>query len=535
MIEPKKVVIVGGGSAGWMAAAYLDARLNTPDLRRAEITLVESPDVPRIGVGEATIPSINHVLATIGIDEVEFLKRVDGTYKHAIKYVNWRDGDGDSYYHAFGRRRLEPLDDSAERWLKSDRSMPFSETVSAQPVLCEAFIGPRALPGERAPVEFTYAFHMNALKFADYLCEIATSRGVRHHLDHLSAVRMTEKGHIAAIETRGGLSLEGDLFVDCTGFAALLIEKQLGVDWVDCSQWLLSDRAVTLQVPYEVNFPGYVRPNTLATAVSAGWIWEIPLQNRRAWGYVHSSDFIDEDAAEQELREFVGPIGNDQAARFVPFKVGYRAKSWVGNCIAIGLAAGFIEPLESTGLYLSDLATVMLAEHFPMGGDLEPLAFRFNRIVADRFLEILDFINLHYCLTRREDNAYWREIRQPERMHDRVRAKLEFWRHRAPAMPDFDDAFFDGAPDAALPSSGLPGDHRPAIDTGGVFGLSSYEAILYGMDFLREECDRWYGTSRPPSRVLEPVRQRIDLAREALPTHHRWLAQVCGMQAAWPE
>ena len=529
MMSPKKVVIVGGGSAGWMAAAYLDAALNTPALRVADITLVESPDVPRIGVGEATIPSIRHVLAVIGLDETEFLKRVDGTFKHAIKYNDWVHGNGDSYYHAFGRRRMEPLDFSAERWLKSDRSMPFSATVSAQPALCEAFIGPKGLSGEGANLSFNYAFHMNALKFADYLCEVATARGVTHHLDHLTDIEMTESGDIAAIKTRGGLRLDGDLFIDCTGFGALLIEKKLGVEWVDCSQWLLSDRAVTIQVPYDINYPGYVRPNTLATAVSAGWIWEIPLQNRRAWGYVHSSQFVSEDQAEQELRQFVGPFADQLPARFVPFKVGYRAKSWVKNCIAIGLSAGFVEPLESTGLYLSDLATVMLTEHFPYHGNMEPLADRYNRIMADRFHEIIDFINLHYCLTQREDNEYWREVRRPERMHDRVRAKLEFWRHKPPAMPDWEDAWFPGQANTPLVSGGLPGDHRPPVDTAGVFGLSSYEAILYGMEFLSEECDRWYGKNRPPSEVLRPVAERIEAARRTMPRHDAWLQRVCGM------
>jgi tryptophan halogenase len=529
MSQPRRVVILGGGSAGWMAAAYLDAALNQPQMRVADITLVESPDVPRIGVGEATIPSINHILAVIGINEVDFLKRTDATFKHAIKYVNWLDGTGDSYYHAFGRRRMQPIDYSTSQWLRSDRSIPFSETISAQPALCEARIGPYPLPGDPKVAQFTYAFHMNALGFADYLCEIATSRGVRHHLDHMTEVELNDDGHIAAIRTREGLRIEGDLFIDCTGFAALLIEKQLGVEWVDCSQWLLSDRAVTIQLPYDVHYPGYVRPNTLATAVSAGWIWEIPLQNRRAWGYVHSSDFVDEHAAERELREFIGPIADDQPARFVPFKVGYRAKAWVKNCIAIGLSAGFIEPLESTGLYLSDLATVMLAEHFPLHGDMEPLAYRYNRIIADRFHEILDFINLHYCLTRRTDNEYWREVGSAARMHDRVRAKLEFWRSKPPSMLDFEDASFPGEPTAPLPSGGFPGDHRPPVDTAGVFGLSSYEAILYGMDFLREECDHWYGNNRQPTQVLAPIAQRVDLASRHMPKHDTWLQQVCGM------
>ena len=529
MRVPKRVVIVGGGSAGWMAAAYLDAALNQADFRVADITLVESPDVPRIGVGEATIPSINHVLATIGIDEVDFLKRVDGTYKHAIKYVNWLDNNGESYYHAFGRRRLKPIDRSAEYWLKSDRSIPFSETISAQPALCEACIGPHPYPGENAGPGFIYAFHMNALKFADYLCEIATARGVTHHLDNVTDVDMHDNGTIAAIRTKDGLRLEGDLFIDCTGFAGLLIEKQLGVEWIDCSQWLLSNRAVTIQVPYDIQYPGYVRPNTLATAASAGWIWEIPLQNRRAWGYVHSGDFVSEEEAESELRAHIGSFAEDCGARFVPFKVGYRAKAWVGNCIAIGLAGGFIEPLESTGLYLSDAAAVLLSEYFPYHDDMQPLAHRFNRIMTDRFLEILDFINLHYCLTRRSDNEYWQEIRKPERVHDRVRTKIEFWREKAPSHSDFEDASFPGEPATPVPDAGIAGDHRPPVDTGGVFGLSSYEAILYGMDFLHEECDRWYGSERPPTRVLEPIAQRLQMARTKLPSHEQWLQRVCGM------
>ncbi len=533
MKVPKRIVIVGGGSTGWMAAAYLDAALNEPGFRVADITLLESPDVPRIGVGEATIPSIQHVLATIGIDEIEFLKRVDGSFKQAIKFVDWIDGNGEYYYHAFGRHRIKPIDRSAEHWLRSDRSLPFSETVSAQPVLCEANLGPLAMPEDEPAPTFAYAYHMDALKFADLLCEIATSRGVVHHLDNMVDAVLTDDGSIEAIVTRGGLRLEADLFIDCTGFAALLIEKQLGVDWIDCSQWLLNDRAVTINASYEQHYPGYVRPYTTATALSAGWTWEIPLQTRRAWGYVHSSAFISEDEAERELRRHIGAFADESEARIVPFKIGYRAKSWVRNCVAMGLAAGFVEPLESTGLYLSDLATVLMAEHFPYQGtthdDWAPLAYRYNRIIADRFLEILDFINLHYCLTRRGDSAYWREIRQPERTHDRVRAKLDYWRRKAPSFPDFEDASFPGQPSQPLVDGGLPGDHRSPVDTAGVFGLSSYEAILYGMDFLREECDRWYGEQRPPSQLLQAIAHRLHIARQQLPAHADWLQHVCGM------
>lgn len=346
----KRVLIVGGGSSGWMTAAYLDAVLNGHGKETIDISLIESPDVPRIGVGEATIPSINHILAAIGIDEFEFMRRVEGTYKQAIKYVNWLDGKGESYYHAFGRYRSSPVDTSTLDWLMSDRSIPFSETISAQPAVCDALLAPKTLAMEDLGVRFTYAFHMNALKFADYLCEIAISRGVQHHLDHVTEIEMADSGDIAAVCTKSGKRIEADLFIDCTGFAGVLIEKKLNVPWVDCSQWQLCDRALTIQIPYEHSYPGYVRPNTLATAASSGWIWEIPLQTRRAWGYVHAGDHIGADEAERELRSFIGPIADDMPARMVPFKVGHRAKAWVKNCISIGLSSGFIEPLESTGL-----------------------------------------------------------------------------------------------------------------------------------------------------------------------------------------
>jgi len=531
VLRRKKVLIVGGGSAGWMAAAYLDAVLNRDGRKSVDIGLIESPDVPRIGVGEATIPSINHILAAIGIDEREFMRRVDGTFKQSIKFVNWLHGSGEHYYHAFARILPTPIDSTGRRWLRSDRSMPFMETVSAQPLLCEINLAPQMLGDWDFGPPLIYAFHMNALKFADYLCELAKSRGVRHWVDHVTDVQVAGNGNIEAVTTATGLRLDADLFVDCTGFAALLIEKKLGVGWVDCSQWLLCDRAVTIHVPYERHYPGYVRPYTTATALSAGWVWEIPLRDRRSLGYVHSGAFSSDDDAERELRAFEGAHAADLPSRIVHFKVGHRSKAWVGNCIAVGLSGSFIEPLESTGLYLSDLATVMLSEHFPYGDDFAPLAYRFNRIMANRFYEILDFINMHYCLTRRTDSAFWRELRKPERMTDRLKAKLDFWRLKPPSNADFEDQYFPDQPRVPLPSGGLPGDHRPPVDTGRLFTRSSYEAVLYGMDFLDQECRALYGDLRPRTAMHRNVAERLALARGKLPPHDLWLQRVAGMAA----
>jgi tryptophan halogenase len=240
---------------------------------------------------------------------------------------------------------------------------------------------------------------------------------------------------------------------------------------------------------------------------------------------------VSEEQAEQELRDFEGSRASQLESRVVQFKVGHREKVWARNCVAMGLAGSFIEPLESTGLYLSDLATVMLTEHFPYGDDMAPLAYRFNRIMANRFYEILDFINLHYCLTRRTDNEYWREVQRPDRITDRLKAKLDYWRVKPPSAPDFEDQLFPGQSDKALRSGGLPGDHRSPLDTGSVFGIDSHEAILYGMDFLKDECTEWYGEDRPPTNVAEMITRRLDVAPQKLPPHDLWLQRVVGMPA----
>jgi tryptophan halogenase len=495
MRPPRKVLVVGGGSAGWMTAAYLNAALNVNGQKVAEISLIESPDVPRVGVGEATIPNINHILSVIGIDQHDFMRRVDGTFKQSIKYVNWVNNDGSYYYHPFCRFRKVPIDRSAQDWLMSNRSIPFVETVSEQAIICELGLSPQMLGAWDFGTPLKYAYHMNALKFADFLCELSTTRGVSHYVDHVVDVEMAENGDIAAVKTRSGRRLDADIFIDCTGFAALLIEKKLGVKWIDCSQWLLCDRA----------------------------------QDKRSLGYVHSSAFLDDESAEREIRAFEGPHAQNLSSRIVPFKVGHREKAWSRNCISIGLASSFIEPLESTGLYLSDLAAVMLAEHFPYRGEMAPLAYRFNRIMANRFYEILDFINLHYCLTRREDNEFWREIRNPERINDRLRAKLEYWRIKPISPTDFEDQFFPGMPDTPLSSGGIPGDHRCPIDTATIFGIDSYEAILYGMDFARKECDHRYGLNRPPPRVYKEVIDKLQQCQQKLPPHDFWLKRILGM------
>jgi len=528
------VLIVGGGSAGWIAAAYLEAALRNDPRAKVQITLVESPDIPRIGVGEATVPSISHVLAVIGVNPAEFMRAVDGTFKQSIKHVNWLHESGHAYHHPFCREVNPSVDKSGIQWLHSDRSIPYMETVSSQPGLCHMGMAPLMLGNWDFGPPLTYAFHLNAQKFADYLRGVATGRGVAHVLDDITDVQLKPDGSIAAVNTKGGKRLEADLFIDCTGFASLLIEKALKVGWVDFSQWLLCDRALVMRVPHELYYPGQVRPYTTATALSGGWVWETVLTTGRAIGYVHSSHHVDLDAAERELRAYEGPHCKDLDVRAVPFKVGMREKAWVKNCLAIGLSGGFIEPLESTGLYLSYLAAIVLQEQFPYRDqDMETMALRANRIMATRYHEILDFINLHYCLTKRTDTEFWQEVRRPERIVPRLKAKLDYWKRKPPSGVDFVDQYFPGMPTENA-FAGDSSDSRLLVDTGGLWNHQSYECILYGMDFMADEYRAKYGNDRPKPRIAQPVLDRLRAAPSKLPTHDVWLQQVIGMQNYGP-
>jgi tryptophan halogenase len=526
---PRKILIVGSGAEAWMTAAHLDSVLNRDGRRFADIAVLDLPGAPPTGVGESSLASFNHVLAVMGVDPFEFMRRVDGTFKQSTKFVNWLHAGGHAFHHPFGLEKMSPVDRAGRRWLRSNRSVPFAETISVQPGLCEMNLAP-GMPGSRdigPPLPFAY--HLDEVRFADYLREVSTAKGVTRHADALASVDISANGNVAAVNTASGSRVEADLFVDCTGSAALLCGKELGVEWDDCSRWLPCNRVVAMQVPYDHFYPGYVRPFTTATALSAGWVLEVPLRDRRSLSYVHCGDFIEQGDAEAELRAFEGRHADSLSVHTSGFQAGRRVNAWVGNCIAVGNSAGMTDPLASTHLYMCSLAASMLADHFPFGDELAPLAFRFNRIMANRFYEILDFVNLHYCLSRRGDTDFWIDRQKPDRVSDRLRAKLDYWRHKPPSRSDFEDQFFPGQAEHPLHSSDLPGDYRSPIDTAGLWGYQDYEVVLYGMDFLREECDAWFGKDRPESRVLASVVDRLEVARKKLPPHGLWLQKVFGM------
>ncbi len=493
------LVIVGGGSAGWMTASYINSVVNS-QTQAVDITLVEAPNIGRIGVGEATVPSIRETLSRIGIGEKEFLKASDGTFKSAIGFQNWLKNEGETYFHPFDQRTPKGrADTAAQDWLKSARNTPWADTVSVLNHLNQSGHAPKALGWPDYGSVFPYAYHMDAEKFAGTLAAFASAKGVRHIEALVTDVEVGEDQNITSVKLDSGKALTGDFFIDCSGFRALLIGEALGGEYVDFGQYLLCDSAVAIRVPYEVHQAGPTKPFTMSTALSAGWAWDIPLQGRRGTGYVYSSTFIDQAAAEKELRAFEGAHAAELPAKHLKFRVGRRDKPWLGNCIAIGLSSGFIEPLESSALYTVEASIAALLEHVNFA-DLAnadrtyTMRNAYNAHIARLYDEILEFVNLHYCLTRRTDTDFWREVQKPDRIVPALAERLRIWEHKPPTQYDFEMALQ-------------------------LFSVGSYEYILFGMDYPMSK-----GSS--PSQISEEIKTAVEKSRVKFPSHDQWLAAI---------
>jgi len=525
----RKLLIVGGGKAGWMTAAYLNAVLNRDGRNAATISLLESPMSESTATGEATIPEFSRFLAILGIDEMQFMRRVGGTLRQSSKFKNWLNNSGEHFYHTVSAQRPGSVDTSTRRWLKSNRSIPFTETFSVQPQLCEMNLAPLMMGRWDFGQPLPHGLHVNISRLTKFLQEVSIAAGVKHHSGQISATELAANGDIAAVHSDSGERIEGDLFIDCSGSEALLIGRELGSEWIDCSEWLICDSEMSIDVPYKTFYPGYVRPYTKVTAASAGWIRDVPLLRARSLSLVYCSEFLGHDDAERELRTAEGSHADSLTSTTRQFQAGHRKNAWVRNCISIGDSSSCIEALEPTAIYMIEHAAAMLAEHFPLGSQLTPLAFRYNRIISNRFYELLDFANLHYCLTQRQDTAFWREVQRPERISDRLQSKLNYWRVKRPTTSDFEDQFFPGQSTEPLAAGAIEGDYRAPVDTAGLWDEQDYECVLYGMAFLSDECSEWFGTERPDSLVAHDVVERLKVAVSKLPTHEQWLQHFCGM------
>ncbi|ABZ75715.1 tryptophan halogenase [Shewanella halifaxensis HAW-EB4] len=456
-MDIKRVAIVGGGTAGWLAANHLGkALLNNEQL---SITLIESPDIPTIGVGEGTVPAIRQSLKSFGISETELIRRCDVTFKQSIKFVNWLDkhkhGQDNFYHHLFDMPG-SVMEELTERWLSKKESR-YAGSVSPQHAVCGAFRAPKNISDPEYAGKLGYAYHLNAAKFAELLGENAKERfRVEHIRATVQEVILGQGGEIKSLVTDSAGTLDFDFYIDCTGFASLLIDKALKVPFVNKAEQLFVDKAVVVQVPTAGD--DIIPPFTISTAHQAGWIWDIALSNRRGVGFVYSSKYMDDETAINKLNKYLGGKLVAHQHRVIPMTVGYRERSWEKNCVVLGLAQGFLEPLEATSILLTDFSAGLLAQRFPTSTlQLPRIQQRFNHVMNYAWERVVDFIKLHYCLSDRDDSPFWVDNRDPATMSDELKNRLAMWQDFVPSREDFFSKFE-------------------------VFDLENYLYVLYGME-----------------------------------------------------
>jgi tryptophan 7-halogenase len=441
MTPIQRILIVGGGTAGWLTAAFLAKTLGTAG-GGPRITLVESADIGIVGVGEGTFPSIRGTLAAIGIDEARFIRECDATFKQGVRFVDW-SRVGERYFHPFNAPSQRPgAPELLPYWLLGEAASAdgapraFADAVSMQQRVADAARGPKRVGDGDWLGPMNYAYHFDAGKFATLLATHAQSLGVERVIATVDRVDLRADGHVGAVVTRERGALSADLYIDCTGFRALLIGQALGAARKPLDDVLFADRALALQVPYpaaDTPIPSF----TISTAHEAGWTWDIGLHRRRGIGYVYSSRHTSDERAERVLRGYVGAAADTLTPRFLKLDTGYRETQWIGNCVAVGLAAGFLEPLESSGIGLIETAAYLIGYLLPADGNLEPAARQFNEHMRARFERIVDFLKLHYALTRRDDDAFWRDNADPATWTPTLRDRLAQWRSRPPHRLDF--------------------------------------------------------------------------------------------------
>jgi tryptophan halogenase len=490
----KKVVIAGGGSAGWMAATALARQLG-PLL---DITLIESDEIGTVGVGESTVPTARTFNALLNLDEREFMSACQATFKLGISFENWGE-IGDRYIHSFGQiGKSTWLGSFHHFWLQA-RAQGFGGNLGDYCLELKAAEQDRFYTDETSSVN--YAYHIDATLYGRYLRQKCEDKGVRRIEGKIASVKQRSgDGFIEALVLESGQVIEGDLFIDCTGFRGLLINGALGVGFEDYGDWLPNDRAWAVQTSTDAP-PG---PYTRAIAHKAGWLWGIPLQERVGNGLVYSSQFMSDDEALKQLHDMVeGEMLMEP--KLIRFRAGRRHKAWHKNCVSLGLAAGFIEPLESTSIHMIMIAIHRLLQLFPFQGCTDALSDRFNNLANDEIEKIRDFIVLHYKVTERTDSPFWDHCRTMD-IPDSLAHRIELFRESGHVFQ-------------------APGE---------LFQIDSWLQVMLGQR-LEPRAHHHMGRLMPPAKLrgaLEDLKGNIAHAVSKMPSHQDFINAYCPIASA---
>ncbi len=485
----RKVVIAGGGTAGWMTAATLAKLLG----KTLDIKLIESEEIGTVGVGEATIPPLKWQHRLLSIREPEFLRAVQGTFKLGIRFENWRDLGG-RYFHVFGNSgRSSGVAEFQHFWLRG-RKLGIAGEFGEY---CKEWAAARSGRfGLILNCILDYAYHIDASLYAKLLRDTAEGYGVmRQEARIAQVVQDSCNGFISGLRLQSGQLVEGDLFIDCTGFRGLLIEQTLNAGYEDWGHWLPCDSAIAVQA--EPTEPP--RPYTRAIACEAGWQWRIPLQHRVGNGIVYSTRHWSDDEARTRLLDNVrGRLVTEP--RVIRFRAGQRRRHWHRNCVAVGLASGFIEPLESTSIHLIQRSVTRLVQMFPNKGIRESDVLEFNRQMRVETDNVRDFIILHYHVTERTDSPFWRQCRMME-IPDSLRHRIELFRQGGRVFKTSEELFGETSWLQVMLGQGLvPEQHHPAVNS-------------MGNEELRD--------------FLEGIRDEVGNAVDRLPDHQRFIDDYC--------
>jgi tryptophan halogenase len=500
----RNVVIVGGGTAGWMAAAAFSRFLNNG---ATTITLVESEEIGIVGVGEATIPPLITFNRMLGINENEFVAATQGSFKLGIEFVNWTEV-GERYFHPFGSHGHDLEGVHFHQLYLRERQRRVMQDISAWSMSAVgAQLGRYGRPGPEAQFplnQLNYAFHFDASLYGKYLRGYAERGGVRRVEGKVVDVaQRPEDGFVTSVTLADGQKVEGELFIDCSGFRGLLIEQALKTGYEDWSHWLPADRAIALPTTYQ----GQPDPFTRATAHAKGWQWRIPLQSRMGNGIVYSSRFMDDDEALATLQANLEgePLADP---RRLAFTTGRRKLAWNANVVSMGLASGFIEPLESTSIHFVQSGIARLIALFPDRRFNPVERDEYNRQMQDMFEDVRDFIVLHYNATRRTDSPFWDYCRTME-VPESLKRRTDLWKAKGRLFREGFELFSTTSWVAVMLGQGIvPEEYEPAVDA------------------LDE--DR-------VAEALEQMRQAILATAERLPTHGEFIAMTCAAQGAAPK